>query len=209
MVTPWKVFAPFHNLCNYSFWSSQDVAADITLLQEEGVTHVLNVATGVEIDRGESSISEERVELLDLPEQTILESKRRADEWWVENIPGQVYIKVQRSWRNVKREATQLLSTATPGWDSPPIFLPPISFFCTRSVGHQQWCWVFWCRSTACLLRRLGRLFSRRGRSSNQMKAFSVSWKASDQLTCLLNFTDFNLPLFLLYFSQFHLILFS
>ena len=80
MVIPWKVFLPFHNLRNYSFSSSQDVAADMTLLQEEGVTHVLNVATGVEIDRGESSISEERVELLDLPEQTILQSKRRTDE---------------------------------------------------------------------------------------------------------------------------------
>ena len=59
----------------FSSFSSQDVAADVALLQREGVTHVLNVATGVEIDRGESSIIEERVELLDIPEQTILESK--------------------------------------------------------------------------------------------------------------------------------------
>ena len=59
----------------FSSFSSQDVAADLALLQREGVTHVLNVATGVEIDRGESSIIEERVELLDIPEQTILESK--------------------------------------------------------------------------------------------------------------------------------------
>ena len=40
------------------------------------VTHVLNVATGVEIDRGGSSIVEQRVELLDIPEQTIDESER-------------------------------------------------------------------------------------------------------------------------------------
>ena len=55
--------------------SSQDVAADHALLQREGVTHVLNVATGVEIDRGASSVVEERVELLDIPEQTIHQSK--------------------------------------------------------------------------------------------------------------------------------------
>ena len=55
--------------------SSQDVAADHALLQREGVTHVLNVATGVEIDRGVSCVVEERVELLDIPEQTIHESK--------------------------------------------------------------------------------------------------------------------------------------
>ena len=54
---------------------SQDVAADLALLQREGVTHVLNVATGVEIDRRGSSIVEQRVELLDIPEQTIHESK--------------------------------------------------------------------------------------------------------------------------------------
>ena len=54
---------------------SQDVAADLALLQREGVTHVLNVATGVEIDRRGSSIIEQRVELLDIPEQTIRESK--------------------------------------------------------------------------------------------------------------------------------------
>ena len=41
----------------------------------EGVTHVLNVATGIEIDRGDSGVVEERVELLDIPEQRILESK--------------------------------------------------------------------------------------------------------------------------------------
>ena len=63
-----------HDLDLHSFYS-QDVAADFALLQREGVTHVLNVATGVEIDRGGSSIVEERVELLDIPEQSILESK--------------------------------------------------------------------------------------------------------------------------------------
>ena len=39
------------------------------------MTHVLNVATGIEIDRGDSGVVEERVELLDIPEQHILESK--------------------------------------------------------------------------------------------------------------------------------------
>ena len=76
MASPRKVFYPFflHDLDLHSFYS-QDVAADFALLQREGVTHVLNVATGVEIDRGGSSIVEERVELLDIPEQSILESK--------------------------------------------------------------------------------------------------------------------------------------
>ena len=41
----------------------------------EGVTHVLNVATGIEIDRGDSGVVEERVELLDIPEQCILKSE--------------------------------------------------------------------------------------------------------------------------------------
>ena len=68
-------FAFAYDLYLFPSFSSQDVAADVALLQREGVTHVLNVATGVEIDRGESSIIEERVELLDIPEQTILESK--------------------------------------------------------------------------------------------------------------------------------------
>ena len=68
-------FAFAYDLYLFSSFSSQDVAADVALLLREGVTHVLNVATGVEIDRGESSIVEERVELLDIPEQTILESK--------------------------------------------------------------------------------------------------------------------------------------
>ena len=68
-------FAFAYDLYLFPSFSSQDVAADVALLQREGVTHVLNVATGVEIDRGESSIIEERVELLDIPEQPILESK--------------------------------------------------------------------------------------------------------------------------------------
>ena len=54
--------------------SSQDVAADHALLEREGVTHILNVATGIEIDRGDSGVVEERVELLDIPEQCILQS---------------------------------------------------------------------------------------------------------------------------------------
>ena len=58
-------------------YSSQDVAADHALLQREGVTHVLNVATGIEIDRGDSGVVEERVELLDIPEQCIIESKTK------------------------------------------------------------------------------------------------------------------------------------
>ena len=72
MASPRKVFYPFfwHDLDLHSFYS-QDVAADFALLQREGVTHVLNVATGVEIDCRGSSI----VELLDIPEQSILESK--------------------------------------------------------------------------------------------------------------------------------------
>ena len=78
-VLPWLLLGRcfnflLHDLDLYSF-SSQDVAADLGLLQREGVTHVLNVATGVEIDRGGSSIVEERVELLDIPEQTLHESK--------------------------------------------------------------------------------------------------------------------------------------
>ena len=39
------------------------------------MTHVLNVATGIEIDRGDSGVVEERVELLDIPEQCILQSE--------------------------------------------------------------------------------------------------------------------------------------
>ena len=39
------------------------------------MTHVLNVATGIEIDRGDSGVVEERVELLDIPEQCILKSE--------------------------------------------------------------------------------------------------------------------------------------
>ena len=39
------------------------------------MTHVLNVATGIEIDRGNSGVVEERVELLDIPEQCILQSE--------------------------------------------------------------------------------------------------------------------------------------
>ena len=76
MASPRKAFYPFfwHDLDLHSFYS-QDVAADFALLQREGVTHVLNVATGVEIDCRGSSIVEERVELLDIPEQSILESK--------------------------------------------------------------------------------------------------------------------------------------
>ena len=67
MASPRKVFYPFflHDL-DLHFFYSQDVAADFALLQREGVTHVLNVATGVEIDRGGSNIVEERVELLDI-----------------------------------------------------------------------------------------------------------------------------------------------
>ena len=42
------------------------------------MTHVLNVATGIEIDRGDSGVVEERVELLDIPEQCILESETHA-----------------------------------------------------------------------------------------------------------------------------------
>ena len=74
MASPWKVFELLHDLYLFSSFS-QDVAADHALLQREGVTHVLNVATGIEIDRRGSSIVEERVELLDIPEQTIHESK--------------------------------------------------------------------------------------------------------------------------------------
>ena len=39
------------------------------------MTHVLNVATGIEIDRGDSGVVEERVELLDIPEQSIFQSE--------------------------------------------------------------------------------------------------------------------------------------
>ena len=77
-VLPWLLLGrwTFLSMIVYIlFSSSQDVAADHALLQREGVTHVLNVATGIEIDRGDSGVVEERVELLDIPEQCILESK--------------------------------------------------------------------------------------------------------------------------------------
>ena len=82
-VLPWLLLGRWLSGCTifYLFPSfSQDVAADHALLQREGVTHVLNVATGVEIDRGVSNVVEERVELLDIPEQTIHESKN-IDRW--------------------------------------------------------------------------------------------------------------------------------
>ena len=66
---------PPSSLNQHKSFYSQDVAADHALLQREGVTHVLNVATGIEIDHGDSGVVEERVELLDIPEQCILQSE--------------------------------------------------------------------------------------------------------------------------------------
>jgi len=64
------------------YLSSQDVAADIEILRSANITRILNVASGLDIQRetytnenGEVvSIEERKVELLDIPEQSISEA---------------------------------------------------------------------------------------------------------------------------------------
>lgn len=53
--------------------SSQDVAAHQQLLQDHGITHILNVGSGIDIHRDSWSwrVEERRVEMLDIPEQSI------------------------------------------------------------------------------------------------------------------------------------------
>merc|ERR1712226_329402 len=60
---------------------SQDVAADQEILRREGITHVLNVASGIEIDRTGTDLVEERIELLDLPEQEIQDGVSRCVQY--------------------------------------------------------------------------------------------------------------------------------
>ena len=53
--------------------ASQDVAAHQQLLQDHGITHILNVGSGIDINRDTWSwvVEERQVEMLDIPEQSI------------------------------------------------------------------------------------------------------------------------------------------
>ena len=54
------------------FISSQDVAADLNILRDNNISHILNVGWGLDINRGnDSDITEKKVEILDDPGQNI------------------------------------------------------------------------------------------------------------------------------------------
>jgi protein-tyrosine phosphatase len=81
-------------ICDHLFLGSQDIAADLEILRANGITHVLNVATGVPCffpDLLEYKV----VEMLDLPEVYItceLESCLRFIEEVKEDGVGKVFV---------------------------------------------------------------------------------------------------------------------
>merc|ERR1712117_180984 len=56
------------------YLGSQDVAADLNILRGANISHVLNVASGLDINLGDVTINVKKVELLDIPEQNITEA---------------------------------------------------------------------------------------------------------------------------------------